>query len=144
VEHTIGIAALYRCLVRHLVNNTALNRDIGAAERAITLENKWIAQRHGIHGGFIDAATKTVRPVIEMVEDMIAMLESDAAALNCREELLGLRNILTYGTSADQQIALETDSRGRGKTGDEALSDIIDWLALATRGLEGPSAMTVH
>jgi glutamate---cysteine ligase / carboxylate-amine ligase len=144
VEHTIGIAALYRCLVRHLVDHPALNRDIGAAERAITLENKWIAQRHGIHGAFIDAATKTVRPVAEIVEDMISMLEPDAIALNCLSELHGLRNILTFGTSADQQIALETDARGRGKTGDEALSDIVDWLALATRGLEGPSATTVH
>jgi glutamate---cysteine ligase / carboxylate-amine ligase len=145
VEDTIAIAALYRCLVRHLVDHPELNRDIGAAERAITLENKWIAQRHGIHGAFIDAATKTVRPVTELVEDMITMLEPDAVALNCLDELKGLRNILTFGTSADQQIALETDARGRGKTGEEALSDIVDWLALTTRG-DGvlASSTTVH
>jgi glutamate---cysteine ligase / carboxylate-amine ligase len=121
VDHTIAIAALYRCLVRHLVNHPAMNRDIGAAERAIALENKWIAQRHGIHGALIDAATRTVRPITEIVED-----------------------ILTFGTSADHQIALETDARGRGRTGEEALSDIVDWLALATRGHDGPTATTVH
>ncbi len=108
VEHAIAIAALYRCLVRHLVRNPALNRDIGAAERAITLENKWIAQRHGIHGAFIDAASKTVRSVPELVEDMIAMLEPEAVALDCVGELASVRGIIQFGTSADHQIALET------------------------------------
>ncbi len=144
VEHTIAIAALYRCLVRHLVGNPALNRDIGAAERAIAVENKWIAQRHGIHGALIDAATRTVRSIGEIVEDMIAMLEPDALALGCRTELLSLRDIMTFGTSADQQIALDTDARGRGRSGEEALGDVVDWLALATRGQEGPAATTMH
>ncbi len=144
VEHAIAIAALYRCLVRHLVHNPALNRDIGAAERAITLENKWIAQRHGIHGAFIDAASKTVRSVAELVEDMIAMLEPEAVALDCVAELTSVRGIIQFGTSADHQIALETDARGRGKSGEEALSEIVDWLALATRGQAAPSPLTRH
>jgi len=144
VEHAVAIAALYRCLIRHLVRNPALNRDIGAAERAITVENKWIAQRHGIHGAFIDAATKTVRPVAELVEEMIAMLEPDASALDCVAELRSARAILQLGTSADHQIALETDARGRGKSGEEALAEIVDWLAMATRGRDSPAVRTVH
>ena len=144
VEHTIAIATLYRCLVRHLVNNPALNRNIGAMERTITLENKWIAQRHGIHGAFIDAGTRTVRPLSEIVEDMIAMVSGDAVALNSVTQLNSLRDILTYGTSADQQIALELDARGRGRTSEEALGDVVDWLAEATRGLTGSAPTTVH
>lgn len=144
VEHAVAIAALYRCLIRHLVQNPSLNRDIGAADRAITLENKWIAQRHGIHGAFIDSATKTVRPVSELVEDMITMLEPDAIALDSLDELRTARGILQFGTSADHQIALETDARGRGKTGEEPLAEIVDWLAQATRGVEPAEAKTVH
>lgn len=144
VEHAVAIAALYRCLIRHLVNTPSLNRDIGAAERAVTIENKWLAQRHGIHGAFIDWSTRTMRPVAELVEDMLAMLEPDGVALGCAEELRSVRAILQSGTSADQQIALETDARGRGKTGEEALAEIVDWLALATRGGEEPSPGTVH
>ncbi|MFM9975327.1 MAG: carboxylate-amine ligase [Beijerinckiaceae bacterium] len=144
VEHTVAIAALYRCLVRHLVKNESLNCSIGAADRAIALENKWIAQRHGIHGAFIDAATKTVRPLGDIVEDMIAMLEGDAIALQCRDELLGLRHILTFGTSADQQIALEIDARGRGRSPGEALGDVVDWLAEATRGRDAAARPTMH
>jgi glutamate---cysteine ligase / carboxylate-amine ligase len=144
VEHTIAIAALYRCLIRHLVRTPSLNRDISAADRAITVENKWIAQRHGIHGAFIDTQTRMVRPVIEQVEDMIAMLEPDAIALGCLDALHALRGILQFGTSADQQIALELDARGRGRTGDEALADVVDWLSLTTRGLGFSGETTVH
>jgi glutamate---cysteine ligase / carboxylate-amine ligase len=140
VEHTIAIAALYRCLVRHLANNLKLNQNIGAAERAIALENKWIAQRHGIHGAYIDAATKTVRPLGELIEEMIAMVEPDAIALNCLSELHSLRSILSFGTSADQQIALELEARERGRTATAALGEVVDWLANVTRG-SGPSGL---
>ncbi|MGL4637041.1 MAG: carboxylate-amine ligase [Beijerinckiaceae bacterium] len=144
VEHTIAIAALYRCLVRHLVREEALNRDIGAADRAIAVENKWIAQRHGIHGAFIDAATKTVRPLADIIAEMIDMVMPDAVALDCVAELETARDILSFGTSADQQIALETDARGRGLTNEEALRSVVDWLATTTRGLGSPAVPTIH
>jgi glutamate---cysteine ligase / carboxylate-amine ligase len=144
VEHTIAIAALYRCLVRHLANNLALNRHIGAAERAIALENKWIAQRHGIHGAFIDSATKTVRPLGELLEEMIAMLEPDAIALDCLSELQSLRSILSFGTSADQQIALDLEARERGRTPVAALGEVVDWLANVTRGSVSSGLMNIH
>jgi glutamate---cysteine ligase / carboxylate-amine ligase len=144
VEHTIAIAALYRCLVRHLVREEALNRDIGAAGRAIAVENKWIAQRHGIHGAFIDASTRTVRPLSEVLAEMLAMVMPDAVALNCVAEIETVHDILTFGTSADQQIALATDAKGRGLTNEEALRGVVDWLAATTRGLGTPAVPTVH
>jgi glutamate---cysteine ligase / carboxylate-amine ligase len=144
VEHTIAIAALYRCLIRHLTHNITLNQHIGATERAIALENKWIAQRHGIHGAFIDAATKTVRPLGDVVEDMIDMLEPDAINLNCLQELRSLRTILSFGTSADQQIALDMEARERGRTNTAALTEVVDWLAIVTRGAEPTGLRNIH
>jgi glutamate---cysteine ligase / carboxylate-amine ligase len=144
VEHTIAIAALYRCLVRHLTHQVTLNQHIGATERAIALENKWIAQRHGIHGAFIDAATKTVRPLGDVVEDMIDMLEPDAISLNCLQELRSLRSILSFGTSADQQIALDMEARERGRTNTAALTEVVDWLAIVTRGAEPNGLRNIH
>jgi glutamate---cysteine ligase / carboxylate-amine ligase len=136
VEHTIAIAALYRCLVRHLVNNQSLNRSIGAADRAIALENKWIAQRHGLHGAFIDSQRKSVRPLGDWVEELIDMVEPDAIALGCRRELMSLHSILSFGTSADQQIAVDAQARERGRTPVQALVEVVDWLASVTRGPE--------
>jgi glutamate---cysteine ligase / carboxylate-amine ligase len=142
-EHSIALAALYRCLVRHLVENPALNRDIGAVERAIALENKWIAQRHGIRGALIDAASGTLRPVTELAEDMLAMLDGDSTALDCRKELALVRSILADGTSACQQIAREAEALARGATQPEALSDVVDWLAAVTAG-DPQAALTLH
>jgi glutamate---cysteine ligase / carboxylate-amine ligase len=143
-DHAVAIAALYRCLVRHLVENPALNRDIGAVERAVALENKWIAQRHGIRGAFIDAASRSLRPVPELIEDMLSMLEIDAGALDCRTELAGVRAILQDGTSACRQVAREDDALARGLSPAEALADVVDWLALATTGHVEAQARTLH
>ncbi len=132
VRDAVAIAALYRCLVRHLVENPALNRDISAVERAIALENKWIAQRHGIRGALIDPGSRSVRPVPELVEELIDMLDADATALDCRRELHAVRDILVHGTSACQQIAREEEALRSGLSPTEALHSVVDWLSAAT------------
>ena len=50
----LAIAALFRCLVRALDKNPALNADFDRVGRAITAENKWHAQRHGLGATFVD------------------------------------------------------------------------------------------
>ncbi len=142
--HSVAIAALYRCLVRHLTGNPSLNRDISAVERALALENKWIAQRHGIRGALIDPASRSLRPVPELVEDLLAMLDADAVALDCRKELADVRDILAGGTSACQQIARESEALARGVPPGEALNGVVDWLAAVTCGTEPPPALTLH
>ena len=53
VDDSIAIAALWRSLARRLVRNPELNRDITAVTRAIVVENKWRAQRYGVHGTMV-------------------------------------------------------------------------------------------
>jgi glutamate---cysteine ligase / carboxylate-amine ligase len=143
-EHTIAIAALYRCLIRHLVENPSLNRDIGAVERAIALENKWIAQRHGIRGALIDPDSRTLRPVAELAEDLIAMLEGAARKLDCVAELHCVRGIIADGTSACRQIAREDEALARGVAPAEALTEVVDWLAAVTAGEADGAPRTLH
>jgi carboxylate-amine ligase len=143
-RHAVAIAALYRCLVRRLTREPAHNRDIGPVERAIAVENKWIAQRRGVHGAFVDAASGTQKPVREIVEDMLAMLDADADALDCRKELAGVRAIMDEGTSACRQIARHQEALGRGAAAVEALHVVVDWLADATAGVETASEPTLH
>jgi glutamate---cysteine ligase / carboxylate-amine ligase len=143
-RHSIAIAALYRCLVRHLVENPSLNRDIGAVERAIAIENKWIAQKDGIRGALVDAASGALRPVPEIVEDMLAMLDGDARALDCKAELALIRDILSDGTSACRQIAHAELAAAAGKDHSEALTSVVDWLAAATAAQQAGGALTLH
>ena len=68
VDDSIAIAALYRTLARRLTRNPWLNGDLDAVTRAIVVENKWRAQRYGVHGTFVgDNGAVTVAEMLEQV-----------------------------------------------------------------------------
>ncbi len=137
---TIAIAALYRCLVRRLDFNGAINAEMSAATRAIAAENVWRAQRYGIHGAFVDERTASMRNVADVLEDTIALLEDDARELGCLPQLLSLRDILSRGTSADTQLAVFEEARNRLRNSEQALGVVVDWLASETRSGQRQSA----
>ena len=53
VDDSIAIAALWRALARRLTRNPQLNAGLNAVSRAIVVENKWRAQRYGVHGTLV-------------------------------------------------------------------------------------------
>jgi carboxylate-amine ligase len=129
VEDTIAIAALYRTLVRHLVCNPSRNADIDAVGRAIAVENKWRAQRYGVHGTF--ATEEGAVTVAEMLDRVIEQTAADADALDCAGELRRCQAIAASGTSADAQLAVyEAHRKDRGRTA--SLRAVSDWIASAT------------
>ena len=132
LDDALAIAALYRCLVRHLVRTPELNRGLTGASRGIVAENCWRAQRYGIHGSFVDEAGRTAKPVAEILEEVLARVTPDATALGCRAELDLARDVLARGTSADRQLALYMEALGRGLSNREALAEVVDSLAAQT------------
>ncbi len=137
IEDSIAIAALFRVLARHLYREPRINADLGAVRRAIAVENKWRAQRYGIHGTFVGEDGAVTIPAI--VDELIEETEADAAALGCSAELERCRTIATAGTSADAQLALyEAHAAKHGH--EAALAAVNRWLAAATLGeATGPS-----
>ncbi len=133
LDDTLAIAALYRCLVRHLLLRPAFNRDLTAASRAIAAENLWRAQRYGIHGGLVDEASRSMRSVPSLLEDLVARLAEDAQALGCAAELEACRAIAAQGTSADVQLAVYEEARARAGGPAAGLAAVIDWIASETR-----------
>lgn len=129
VEDAVAIAALYRVLVRHLYMNPDCNADVDPVKRAIAVENKWRAQRYGVHGSF--ATPEGPLTVGEFLDRAIALCEEDAKVLNCAEEVAYCRTIVAQGTSADAQIKLfQAESR---QGGDEAaLAKVVQWIAQNT------------
>jgi carboxylate-amine ligase len=129
VEDSIAIAALYRVVARHLYFNRWRNADLDAVKRAIVVENKWRAQRYGVHGTFvIDDGALTVA---EMLERVIEETAADIAALDCQAEIRRCQSIVGSGTSADAQLAVfdaHTQAGGR----EAALHAVNDWIAAAT------------
>ncbi len=90
VDDSIAIAALYRSLARRLTCNPQLNRDIDAVGRAIVVENKWRAQRYGVHGTFV--GEHGAISVADLVEQVLDETAADADALGCLAEMQRCRD----------------------------------------------------
>ncbi len=133
VDDAIGIAMLYRCLVRRLERDPRLNAEPTAVTRAIAAENVWRAQRYGIHAGLVDETSARMAPVRDVLEATLDLVAADAAALGCFGEIEALRSILAHGASADAQLALYDEARSRLRNADHALDVVVDWLASETR-----------
>jgi glutamate---cysteine ligase / carboxylate-amine ligase len=129
VEDSIAIAALYRTVARHLYVNRWRNCDLNAVARAIIVENKWQAQRYGVHATF--ASEDGAETVAQMLERVIADTAADAAALGCTAEINRCRAIVGAGTSADAQLAVFQAHNEHGDR-DAALRAVTDWIAAAT------------
>ena len=129
VDDSIAIAALWRSLARRLVRNPELNRNINAVTRAVVVENKWRAQRYGVHGTFV--GDNGAISVADLVEQVVEETAADAEALGCLDELQRCRTIVGSGTSADAQMAVY-ERYGKTEGRDRALSAVTDWLAATT------------
>lgn len=132
LEDALTIAALYRCLVRCAVRRPDLNRDLTGASRAIASENLWRAQRFGVHASFLDEASGTLVALHDHLAAVLAMVDEDAHALDCRAEVEASRTIITEGTSADRQLAIYEQRRSSGDGPGDALAAVVDWIAATT------------
>jgi carboxylate-amine ligase len=129
VDDSVAIAALYRSLARQLVRNPLQNRDITAVDRALIIENKWRAQRYGVHGTFVTANGAV--SVADFLENILESLLPHAEALECASQVRHCRAIVGGGTSADAQLAVYAAHEKKEGTA-HALTAVKDWLAAAT------------
>jgi carboxylate-amine ligase len=129
VEDSLAIASLYRTLARHLYLNPKHNAHLDAVSRAIVVENKWRAQRYGVHGTFVSEDGAVT--VAEFLDGIIEHTMADADALGCTQEIRRCRTIVAAGTSADAQLAVfqaHREQEGR----EDALRAVTNWIASAT------------
>ena len=132
LDHTLAVAALWRCLVRLADRRPDLHRRLTGASRAIAAENLWRAQRDGARAALIDEEAGAATPVAEHLERTLALVAEDADALGCAAEANAARDIVASGTSADHQVAAFEEARGRGLATCDALGAVVDWLSSTT------------
>jgi glutamate---cysteine ligase / carboxylate-amine ligase len=128
IGDALAIACLYRALARHLFRMPERNAGLTAVDRAIAVENKWIAQRYGVHGTF--AGRLGPQTVAELLEEIIAMTAEDAAALGCSNEIERCRLIITGGASAESQLSILREREHEGS--EVALRAVAQWIASET------------
>lgn len=132
VEDSIAIAALYRSLVRRVSRNPWLNWDMTAVTRAIIVENKWRAQRYGVHGTFVNETGSGSVTVGELLDQVIEEVAPDAQALGSLNEVWRCRAIVGGGTSADTQLSVFEAHGRKNESPENALNAVTDWIATAT------------
>jgi carboxylate-amine ligase len=124
LDDTIAIAALYRCLVRHLVRVPQLNRGMTVVSRAIVSENLWRAQRDGVKARFIDEASGGTIECPDYLASLLSQLAPEIEEFDCLREVGRAKLIVTGGTSADFQLANAGDL--------DAAPAVVDWIARVT------------
>jgi carboxylate-amine ligase len=132
LDDAVAIAALFRCLVRALDRDRALNAGFERVGRAITDENKWHAQRRGVDATFVDPFRRQPMSAREWLEEILDFTAEDAADFGCQREMGDLARIVDGGTSADAQLAVYSKATARGRQRLTALKDVVDWAARRT------------
>src|SRR3984893_16634278 len=140
IEDGLCIAALFRCLARHLFDHPELNANLSVVDRAFAVENKWRAQRYGTKASFVERGSKAATTMSETVDELLDRLHADAEALDCVHEISHARTILARGSSAHQQVRVYSQARIAGRSRPKALKDVVDFLLAATVQLDDDAA----
>ncbi|MBI3435664.1 MAG: carboxylate--amine ligase [Proteobacteria bacterium] len=129
IADSVAIAALYRSLARHLYRNPWANWDISPVTRAIIIENKWRAQRHGMHATFISAHGAGVIGASEMLEQTLDEARPHAEALDCLAEIEHCR-------------AIAGDSAMTGEANSVPTAVVAEDESVAAERTDAPAAVT--
>jgi carboxylate-amine ligase len=132
LDDTLAIAALFRCLVRLLDRDRALNAGFDRVGRAITIENKWHAQRYGVAATFIEPFRRSPITSKQWLDEILDFISEDVMALGCNPEIAHLSHIVQHGSSADEQIRIYSKARAAGRRRLTAIKEVIDWAAAET------------
>jgi carboxylate-amine ligase len=133
VEDGLAVAALYQCLLRMLWRLRARNIAWRRYRSVLIEENRWRAMRYGFEEGLIDWGKGKLVPYADLLEEVLAMVAEDAAALGCEAEIGHTRTILAQGTSAHRQLAAYYQALAEGADEAGALRRVVDRLILETK-----------
>ena len=114
LEHTLSLAALVQALTRMLCRLKDRNLRWRNYDQFLIGENRWRAQRYGVGEGLIDFGDRSIKPMPELMGELMGMLAEDAEALGTMTELARLQQIAQSGTSATRQrrVYAEADAKG--------------------------------
>lgn len=128
INDALAIAALYRCLIRMLYRLRRSNQKWRTYPAFLLTENCWRAQRYGTRGSLFDLGKGELVNFPHLVGELMELVEPDANALGCENDIAHLRTIAERGTSADRQVDRLAVLTAAGKDKAEALKGVVDLL----------------
>jgi glutamate---cysteine ligase / carboxylate-amine ligase len=102
----MAIAALIQATVAKLYQLHARNQSYRLYSRALLMENKFRAARHGLDGMLIDFGKEAEVPVQQLMAEYLDFIDDVVDELGSREEINYVREILRIGTGADRQLRI--------------------------------------
>ena len=97
-------------------------------DRLLISENRWRAQRYGVTEGLIDFGLGEIVPMGDLVEELIDLLDEDAAFFESLSEIEGARDMLRTGTSSGRQRQVYADALQAEDDPDHALRAVVRHL----------------
>ena len=138
LEDTLTIAALYQAILAALYRSRAKNQSWRHYRPILIAENKSLAQRYGIDSSLADFGALSCKPFGDLLDEIIELVQIEAARYGCLAEVEHAHTILKRGTSADRQLDVYTRARAGGADKEEAWHEVVDWLIGETvAGLSG-------
>jgi glutamate---cysteine ligase / carboxylate-amine ligase len=125
-EESALYAAVVRALVTHLSTAVRQGRPAFEVPAELMRVAYWRAARDGLDGAGLDLFTGRLRPVADLVGDLVATIEPVLRRQDSHPQVIaGLDRLLADGTGARRQRAAAT---GGGPAA------VVDWLAEETTG----------
>jgi len=132
LDDTVALAALLTCILRMLWRLRTRNQRWRLYTPMLIRENRWRAMRYSFDEGLIDLAKGAVVPFAELIDELCSLVAEDAKVLGCEEEVKGVHDILTRGTSAHRQLRDYELELASGASSEEALKAVVDTLIADT------------
>jgi glutamate---cysteine ligase / carboxylate-amine ligase len=132
LDDSIGIAAMFQCILGLLWRLRGHNQRWRIYPHMLVKENRWRAQRYGYDQGLVDFGKGEVVPFAQLLEELIELTAPEAARFGCAAEIASLRTILDRGTSGHRQLDVFKRALAAGQSKDAALKAVVDWLVEET------------
>jgi len=128
METALTLAALSQSLTRMLWRLAMKNQRWRIYDNFLIAENRWRAQRYGVSEGLIDLGAREIVPFPKLIDELVTLVEEDAEALGCEQEVERAKEIASKGNAADQQRGIYSIARGSGADHDTALGAVVNHL----------------
>ena len=133
IDDAIAIASVYRCWLRMLYRLKQKNQRWRIYSRFLISENRWRAARYGIDEKLFDFGRGELFEYPTLLNEMIELIDEDAKFFGCVDEIAHLHTIYKRGTSAHRQIETYDAAIAGGRSHDEALRDVVQFLVDETQ-----------
>lgn len=128
LEHTITLAALTQGIARMLWRLAARNQRWRLYDPFLIAENRWRAQRYGVREGLVDFGRGEIVPMADLVDELLVLIEEDAAHFGSLDEVSRAHEIVQGGTSSSRQRDVYANALEAGQDKDAAMRAVVGHL----------------